>query len=225
MRLCMALDVRAADLLDDVERRLLEVFCSNISVAFENLQLHLSIAELAFQVTLLKLPNRHAFIASLNERDAGRSAVALIDLDNFSYINSVLDDAFGDRVLQSVAARLSEAFQGCHCLARVGGDLFALHGPVDVVTPDRIASVFATPFATDHGEPLRLSATTGLIVVDEPQQTPVEILKNAGVALKEAKHFNRGKTLTFKSELADAARDRMTMLSRLRTAFSSERLN
>lgn len=211
--------------LDEVERRLLEVFCSNISIAFENLLLHLSITDLAFHDALLKLPNRHAFIASLSQREPGVSAVALIDLDNFSYINSVLDDAFGDRVLQAVAARLTTTFEGCSCLARVGGDLFALHGPIDLITPERIASVFATPFPTDHGEPLRLSATSGLIEIEDPRQAPAEILKNAGVALKEGKHFKRGKTLTFKPELAEAARDRMTLLSRLRTAFSSERLH
>jgi len=211
--------------LDEVERRLLEVFCSNISIAFENLQLHLNVSELAFHDGLVRLPNRHAFIASLNERDEPNQVVALMDLDNFSYINSVLDDAFGDRVLQAVADRLTRAFQGCHCVARVGGDLFALHGPADLIQPDRIASVFASPFTIDQSEPLRLSATTGLIVISDPAQPAVETLKNAGVALKQAKHFNRGKTLTFRSELADAARDRMTLLSRLRTAFSSERLH
>lgn len=211
--------------LNDVERRLLGVFCSNISIAFENLQLHLNVSELAFHDGLVRLPNRHAFIASLNAREGNDHVVALMDLDNFSYINSVLDDAFGDRVLQAVADRLITTFKGCHCVARVGGDLFALHGPAELIQPDRIASVFASPFTIDQSEPLRLSATTGLIVIDSPSQPAVEILKNAGVTLKQAKHFNRGKTLTFRSELADAARDRMTLLSRLRTAFSSERLH
>ena len=211
--------------LDDVERRLLEVFCSNISIAFENLQLHLNVSNLAFHDGLVRLPNRHAFIASLNERKEPHQVVALMDLDNFSYINSVLDDAFGDRVLKAVADRLTDTFEGCSCVARVGGDLFALHGPADLIQPDRIASVFASPFTIDQSEPLRLSATTGLIVIDSPGQAAAEILKNAGVALKQAKHFNRGKTLTFRSELADAARDRMTLLSRLRTAFSAERLH
>lgn len=211
--------------LDDVEHRLLEVFCSNISIAFENLQLHLSVSELAFHDGLVRLPNRHAFIASLNECQEPHQVVALMDLDHFSYINSVLDDAFGDRVLKAVADRLTHTFRGCRCVARVGGDLFALHGPADVIQADRIASVFASPFTIDQSEPLRLSATTGLIVIDSADQPAAEVLKNAGVALKQAKHFTRGKALTFRSELADAARDRMTLLSRLRTAFSAERLH
>lgn len=211
--------------LDEVNQRLLAVFCNNISIAFENLQLYMSINELAFFDSTVQLPNRHAFIASLNQRKANDNVVALIDLDNFSYINNVLDDSFGDQVLQAVASRLTELFHDIACVARVGGDLFALHGSAILVSEARIASVFAEPFVTAQGEPLRLSATTGLIKLEDSQQQGIQILKNVGIALKQAKYFSRGQAQWYEAAFAEAARERMTLLSRLRTAFSAERLH
>lgn len=211
--------------LDEVSQRLLAVFCQNISIAFENLQLYLSINELAFFDSAVQLPNRHAFIASLNQRNADDNVVALIDLDNFSYINNVLDDSFGDQVLQAVASRLAELFHDIACVARVGGDLFALHGSVASVSEARIASVFAEPFVTAQGEPLRLAATTGLIKLEDTQQQGIQILKNVGIALKQAKYFSRGQAQWYEAAFAEAARERMTLLSRLRMAFSAERLH
>lgn len=212
-----------------LEKSLLEVFCSNIAVAFENLQLYSSIEQLAFIDPLIGLPNRNGFVVQIEQQAAQcglePQAVALVDLDNFSYINSVLDENFGDQMLCAVAHRLQTQLTSSTFIARVGGDLFGLLGAATDLTPERIKAVFAEPFALQQNEPLRISATTGLIVLDQQPVSALEILKNAGVALKQAKHFQRGKTLIFKTELADAARDRMQLLSRLRTAFSSERLH
>lgn len=212
--------------LSGIEHGLLRIFCSNISVAFENLQLYQAINELAYGDALVKLPNRNALLASIEAREAVQNTIALVDLDGFSDINSILDDGFGDRVLSAVALRLRAGFSGAVCVARIGGDLFGLHGSAEEVVPERIDRIFAEPFEFEDGEPLRLSATCGLVRLDEAEQVlpAVEVLRNAGAALKQAKHFQRGKAVYYKKELADAARERMHLLSRLRAAFSSDRL-
>ncbi len=74
------------------------------------------------------------------------------------------------------------------------------------------------------GEKLRLSATTGLLRLGDGPEKAVELLKNASVALKQAKSFNRGKALYFEAAHAASARARMQLLNRLRLAFSAERL-
>ena len=210
--------------LQALEKELLEVFCSNISVAFENLQLYLNINNLAYNDTLVHLPNRNAMVAAIDTRKPGQETVALVDLDGFADINSVLDDGFGDAVLQSVATKLRAAFPEETMVARLGGDLFGLYGPASQVTPECIATVFSAPFTVDSGEPLRLSATTGLMRLPPQAESGVAILKHAGAALKQAKRLQRGKALYFEAIQADAARDRMQMLNRLRTSFSEERL-
>jgi diguanylate cyclase (GGDEF)-like protein len=209
--------------LNDLDHHLLEVFCGNISVAFENTQLLQRISDLAFEDQLLKLPNRNGFLAKIDQRSGAREVLALVDVDDFSDINSILDQEFGDAVLQGVASRLRQAFSPIVEVARVGSDVFGVFGPESEVKAERIADVFSAPFDVGD-ESLRLSATTGLVALVGTPLKGVELLKNAAVALKQAKLFNRGKALFFEPALASAARERMTMLSRLRQAFSAERL-
>ena len=209
--------------LSELDRNLLEVFCSNIAVAFENTQLYQRISTLAYEDPLLKLPNRNSFLARIDQRSDASDRLALVDIDGFADINSILDQDFGDAVLGAVATRLRHGFAPTVVLARVGSDVFGLLGPQAAVNENSIAAVFAEPFVIGN-ESLRLSATTGLLKISEPSLKAVELLKNAGVALKQAKNFNRGKTVFFEKAHATEARERMQLLSRLRLAFSAERL-
>ncbi|XOZ34588.1 EAL domain-containing protein [Halomonadaceae bacterium KBTZ08] len=210
------------------DQRLLEVFCSNVAVAFENLQLYGAMKQLAYQDTLVGLPNRNGFVAAIERHIASDAqpgqALALVDLDNFSYMNSVLDDAFGDAILHAVAQRLRSSLSPDTVVARVGGDVFGILGSAEEITPERISDLFAKPLELHQNEPLRISATSGLKLLDQESQSAASIIKDAGVALKQAKHFYRGETVLFTNELADAARERMQLLSRLRTAFTRDRL-
>ena len=209
--------------LSDLDRNLIEVFCGNISTAFENTQLLQRISALAYEDQLLNLPNRNSFLARIDQRPVGRNMLALVDIDGFADINSILDQDFGDSVLQAVARRLRESFAPTVVIARVGSDVFGLLGDQSEVNESLIDAVFSTPF--DVGtESFRLSATTGLVHLVDSQNKAVELLKNASVALKQAKNFNRGKAVYFVAAHAIAARERMQMLSRLRLAFSADRL-
>ena len=209
--------------LNEVDSQLLEVFCSNIAIGFENVQLYQKVYDLAFEDLLVHLPNRNSFIGLVECRPESADRVALVDIDGFSDINSILDQAFGDLVLEAVAARLRNAFPPSVVVARVGNDVFGLLGIAREVSPERIAQVFAQPFAVD-GQELRLSATSGLIALGGIQDKAVEVLKNTGVALKHAKSFQRGKSMFYEPVYAVEARDRMRMLNSLRQAFSAEHL-
>lgn len=208
--------------LDSIQRRLLEVFCSNMSVAFENLQLYLDIETLAYQDALVGLPNRNALLLALSHRPASDKVLALLDLDNFSDINNILDENFGDTVLKVVANRLRERFSPDTLVARLASNLYGLYGPAHEVCPDYIQAQFAEPFKLEGTQMLRLSATSGLAC--PTGQSGPELLKNAGAALKQAKRLTRGKALFFKAEQSRAARDRINMLQMLRVALSEQHL-
>lgn len=73
---------------------------------------------------LTGLPNRNALLAALDAHpDWG---VALIGIDRFKWINDGLGHAVGDRVLQAFADRLQLKADPDMCLARMGGDVFAI---------------------------------------------------------------------------------------------------
>lgn len=209
--------------LSALDLELLEVFCSNISVAFENTVLLKKISELAYEDPLVKLPNRNSFLLRLAQYRGQSDTLALVDIDGFADINSALDQEFGDCVLKAVAQRLRHSFSSAVEIARIGNDVFGILGPHGEVDADRIENVFATPYEV-AGESLRLSATTGLLRLTDSSDKPVELLKNASVALKQAKTLSRGKALYFEAAHAVSARARMQMLNRLRLSFSAERL-
>ena len=209
--------------LSAIDLELLEVFCSNISVAFENTVLLKRITDLAYEDPLVKLPNRNSFLARLDQRHGESDMLALVDIDGFADINSVLDQEFGDAVLKTVAQRLRQSFSPAIEVARIGNDVFGIFGSHDEVNAECIETVFSSPYEVS-GESLRLSATTGLLRLTDAPDKAVELLKNASVALKQAKSFSRGKALYFEAAHAVSARARMQMLNQLRLSFSAERL-
>ncbi len=94
------------------------------------------IEDVAFRDPLTRLPNRRAFDLRLRRTQAaaektGRGfAVLFLDLDGFKAINDLHGHATGDRVLETVAARLQATMRDGDIVARLGGDEFAvlLHG-------------------------------------------------------------------------------------------------
>ncbi|AFL72130.1 putative bifunctional diguanylate cyclase/phosphodiesterase [Thiocystis violascens] len=208
-----------------MDRHLLEVFCANVSVGFENVLLHSQLFDLAYHDQLLRLPNRNRFIQLLEEKCTDPDmTLALLDLDDFAEIALALDHRFGDLVLQAVADRLGQTFGPRVILARVAGDAFGLLGPRDDLNPDRLQQVFAGPL-TVQGETIRISATSSLIRLNGNPARGGELLKDASIALKQGKRFGRGKASYFSDALGHAARERMRMLTDLRAAFSAERLS
>jgi len=210
--------------LDSVNRNLFEVFCANVSVGFDNVLLQQRLYDYAYTDQLLDVPNRKGFIESLSEQTiSDKAALALVDLDDFAEMNTVLDHHFGDRVLQSVTRRLIQAFGSQVIVGRVGGDTFGVFGPSDLVSAHSIEAVFAAPFDVD-GEMLRVSATASLTEIKQHASATMDVLRNASIALKQAKILKRGRATLFTEDLSAAARERIRMLTDLRVAFSAERL-
>lgn len=211
--------------LDVVDQDLLQVFSANLSVGFNNVALHERLVDVAFNDQLLSIPNRNRFVQLIEERLACPAGLmlALIDIDDFSGINAALDQHFGDRVLAAVCARLAEGGNGETMIGRVAGDCFGLLGEASTLTPSFVAKVFEAPFDIG-GEHLRLSATSGFIELDASASSAAELLKDASIALKQAKAFSRGKSMVFSKDLRTTAKERMRLLTGLRGAFSAERL-
>jgi GGDEF domain-containing protein len=99
-----------------------------ISIAGHQAEIH----DLAFRDRLTGLPNRPAFrnaLKALIDRGgpAAPVAVLMFGLDRFKHVNDVLGYAFGDRLLQAVAGRVSgDAVRGNDLIARLGSDEFAV---------------------------------------------------------------------------------------------------
>ncbi|MDC5811454.1 EAL domain-containing protein [Vibrio europaeus] len=221
-RLAVYVDINRP--LENVDYELLEVFCANLSVGFDNVLLYSRLEEQAFKDPLLNIPNLNRLLQYQYtlEDTASAPMLALIDIDDFSAFNDSFGHRSGDRLLQSVADKLSEAFPRCF-LARVGSDVFAIVGLNHDVTSQRIADVFDQSFLVDD-QPFKIFASTGLVRLGDSSTDLAHRYKDAQVALKQAKIHHRGAAITFSIEMGQDARDRMLLLTELKEALDDKGL-
>jgi diguanylate cyclase (GGDEF)-like protein len=161
---------------------------------------------LRYQAThdsLTGLGNRAALGDALDEAfTEGSSAptLLLLDLDGFKDVNDALGHPAGDAALVIVASRLRQTVPASAILSRLGGDEFAvlLESANDAAgLADRIGNALRQPY--DIAErTVHMSASIGL--VPGTASTPTEALRDADVALYEAKAAGRDRWISYGNE-------------------------
>jgi diguanylate cyclase (GGDEF)-like protein/PAS domain S-box-containing protein len=190
----------------------------------------------AFHDPLTELANRALFRDRLEHalartaRESGRIAVLLLDLDDFKAINDTQGHAAGDRMLEVVATRLRGATRGCDTVARLGGDEFAvlleqMHaGAGAEVVAARIIEALGYPVETATGRVTSLTASVGIAVLN-PGEGAEELLRNADVAMYEAKNRDRGHWILYNPAMHATLVDRVSLQSDLRGALERQQLS
>lgn len=213
--------------LSEMDKRLLEVFCNNVSVGLDNVMLTSRLHSYAFYDPLTSLANRLKLLQTLNETLQSplkkHSALSLIDIDHFAETNDALGHQFGDMLLCAVAQRLVKHFGEDCQLARVGSDTFALLGDEEMVCPQAILTLFTPPFQVDRQD-VQLSATIGLVELSDYDGDGSEALKDTNIALKRAKTHQRGSFVYFTRDMGVEIRERVRLMHALRAAFENEKL-
>lgn len=160
--------------------------------------------------SLTGLGNRVALIEELESQGPrlANLAFALLDVDRFKSIHASLGDAGGDEMLAGMAARLKTRFESIAKVYRVGGDAFAL-AVADAA--DRCASIgaelvelCATPFLV-AGRNVFAAVSVGLSAGRDAED-PLELLKNAELALIQAKRQGGGCARVFAPDMEALAR-------------------
>jgi diguanylate cyclase (GGDEF)-like protein/PAS domain S-box-containing protein len=184
--------------------------------------------------TLTGLPNRIILSEHLSQflaaaqRTGDRIGVVFCDLDRFKIVNDSLGHETGDRLLVSVARRLTASLRGYDVVARFGGDEFVVltsvknESDIHDVT-ERLQAIFAQPFEIGIGRPYPCSASIG-IALSEAHSTPETLLRDADVAMYRAKERGRGRSEQFDDRLRERAIDRMNLISELPLAISENQL-
>lgn len=223
----MAIFLQTPFMLSQTDRKLLEVFCSNIAVCFDNVALVSKLRNQAYFDSLLSLPNRMNLIEEMDAYvDRGKVdgySVTLVDIDHFAELNDALGHRYGDSLLKAVAERMRSCLPTNVMLARVAGDAFGVFGPSDLLSPAEILDIFALPFEI-NGVPQTMSATLGIAHLEDVEGSGVDALKAASIALNRAKQDQRGGFSSFTREMGIEIRARVKLLEDLRGAFACERL-
>ncbi len=187
---------------------------------------------LALHDTLTGLHNRHylrirARTPVLESGD--RCALFYIDIDNFKQINDNLDHNVGDRVLMSVANRLSSVAGEHGMLVRFGGDefVFCAYDLAESDDPNLIAdslrSAVAEPLFIE-GRELTASASIGIALAPEHGATIDELLQKADAAMHVAKENGRDQVQLWNAAISQRANHRFELESDLRQAIANNQL-
>lgn len=137
--------------------------------------------------------------------------VVLLDLDEFRVINDSLGHHYGDRVLQAAAKRLAAVFGDQ--LFRPGGDEFAVVLPtgdpaqITEIT-DIVLTKWRTPLIIDGSE-IYSGVSIGTVTRTSDHVAGGEMIRDAEIAMYEAKRLGRNRAVAFRTELGEAANEEL----------------
>jgi len=184
----------------------------------------------AFHDALTGLPNRALFLDRLAHLIDGTArhpgalyAVLFLDLDRFKVINDSLGHLVGDRLLVAVGERIAGALRPGDTVARLGGDEFgvllaAVRSPADAVqVAERILSALAGSLDVE-GHEIFAPASIGIAVQSERYRKPDEVLRDADVAMYQAKLKGKACAELFDAQMHGSVVDRMQLEADLRRA-------
>jgi diguanylate cyclase (GGDEF)-like protein/PAS domain S-box-containing protein len=199
------------------------------------------VKHLEFYDPLTGLPNRRLSMDRLqqafaySERSGLGGALLVIDLDNFNTLNDSLGHDMGDLLLQQVATRLESCVREGDTVARLGGDEFvvilqdlnkdALESAAQTETVgEKILAMLKHPYQlTSH----KYYSTTsiGAVIFNDHNQSGEELLKQADIAMCQAKKAGRNTMRFFDTKMQDVINARVSLERELRTALEKRQFH
>lgn len=229
------LGLPGADGPDAGTRRIMEDFRDRLAVAAAAIKKEHLLQKQANFDFLTGLPNRALVRDRLDRllihaRHAGSEvALLFLDLDRFKMVNDTMGHTFGDHLLVEAAERLLACIEEGDTLARLGGDEFVILLS-DIDAPDRVVAMterilerMAAPFMAGNREML-LGASIGIALFPRDGGTSEELLRNADIAMYEAKNHGRGRYFLFNHSMNRELEKRARMEADLWRAVQNDEL-
>ncbi|HEX7706585.1 MAG TPA: EAL domain-containing protein [Thermoanaerobaculia bacterium] len=179
---------------------------------------------------LTGLPNRlllndriHQAIA-MARRHKKQVALLFLDLDGFKHINDSLGHSMGDKLLQSIAERLVNCIRSSDTVSRQGGDEFVvlLAEPDQwegiVMTAKRVLNAVAEVHSIE-GRDLHVTTSIGVSVYPDDGLDAETLMRNADMAMYQAKEYGRQSCRFFEPEMNARAVERQSIEESLRRAL------
>jgi diguanylate cyclase (GGDEF)-like protein/PAS domain S-box-containing protein len=197
-----------------------------------------TIRHLAFFDALTDLPNRQLLMDRLQQalaqsaRTGQHGALMFIDLDHFKILNDTLGHHMGDQLLQQVAQRLTQSVRKTDTVARLGGDEFVVM--VDDLSTDAQAAAFKSRALAEKvlhtlREPFQIAGhqhfatpSIGVTAFDGRQADVGELLKQADLAMYQAKTLGRNTLCFFDPALQAAMSANAAVSAALREALQAQ---
>lgn len=194
-------------------------------------QLEQELRHLAFHDPLTGLANRQLLRERVEQarlrarRDGHQLGVLVCDIDGFRDINETVGYGDGDHLLRTIGARLSSVVQETDTVARTAGDEFTvlceeLDGArAALVTARRLVEAVRAPLRIADRE-VALTISIG-VVVDTGERSVDDLLRDADVALREAKLEGSERWVLHRPVMTSRARARIELAADLHEALTA----
>jgi diguanylate cyclase (GGDEF)-like protein len=181
----------------------------------------------------------HHAIARVRAKQQPLFAVLFLDFDHFKLLNDTLGHEAGDELLKQIAVRLRAALRSTdamsddtngNLIARFGGDEFVILindlavGKDAPRVAERLLNSLA-PVYTIHGREVHSSASIGIVTSEQCLESPEEVIRNADVAMYEAKRSGRACSAVFNEAMHTRLTRHVTIESGLRKALGTSQLS
>jgi diguanylate cyclase (GGDEF)-like protein len=192
-----------------------------------------NLRQLAYHDALTGLPNRELFKVRLNQLlmtqrpNKASLGIMFIDLDQFKYVNNTMGHAAGDKLLQAVAKRISQALPAGAVLARMGGDEFTvllsdmMNSDEAAHASDKIKEALKASIPIKQQE-IYVTASIGISVYPEDGSDIETLMKNADTAMYRAKEQGRDNYQYYTPTVHTQGIKRLQMETMLRHALERD---
>lgn len=199
------------------------------------------IKHLAFFDQLTHLPNRqllmdrlqHAFATS--GRSGRQGALLFIDIDHFKTLNDSLGHHVGDLLLQQVATRFESCVRECDTVSRLGGDEFVVlleelsEQPLEAATQaeavgEKIFAALSQPFQLEKIV-FRCTASIGVTLFSGNKQARDELMKQADIAMYEAKKAGRNTMCFFDRQMQEVINNYVALEGEMHHALEKQQFH
>lgn len=205
----------------------------------EHLQVQEQLNQLAYYDAITGLANRKLLMQQLehavasSRRTGYEGAVLAIDLIDFTLINDSLGHAVGDKLLRTIAERIQSRIDETDCAARLGSDDFVV--VLEDLGRDRNEAILAarrlaTEIIQFIAQPLDLGARVhstaaciGISMFSDTDLGAGELIKNADLALTEAKTQGANSVRLFNPDMQISISRRLHLESALRRAIDERK--
>jgi len=206
--------------------------------------------QLALYDPLTKLPNRRMFLDRLHTEINSAvhnkllGALMFIDLDDFKVLNDTFGHTVGDQLLRLIATRLSALVGESAMAARLGGDEFVILWPglspleshaleQASAQAQKIRRAILTPYelsthpdGNSSGRFLNynISGSIGVALFGDKEESVVEVLKRADVAMYQAKHAGKDAVRVYDPQVQSALNARVALSTELNAALARNQM-